>query len=62
VKLLISLDVDINKANNIGTTPFSKACIYGHLEIVKLLISLDLVSFFFKRFLDKTFFIMFSKY
>jgi ankyrin repeat protein len=41
VKLLISLDVDINKAINNGDTPFCIACYNGHLEIVKLLISLD---------------------
>jgi ankyrin repeat protein len=38
VKLLISLDVDINKVNNDGTTPFYLACMNGHLEIVKSLL------------------------
>jgi ankyrin repeat protein len=42
VKLLISLNVDINKANNNGDTPFYIAFMRDHLEIVKLLISLDL--------------------
>jgi ankyrin repeat protein len=41
VELLIYYDVDINKANNNGFTPFYIACSNGRLEIVELLMYYD---------------------
>jgi ankyrin repeat protein len=41
VTLLISLDVDINKADNYGYAPLDIACYKGYLEIVKLLLYYD---------------------
>ena len=39
VKLLLEdYRIDVNKADNIGYTPFYIACQEGHIEIVKLLL------------------------
>lgn len=47
IRLLINAGADLQKADNFGSTPLHLACIYGHVNCVRVLCELVRLAFLY---------------